>query len=518
VKRSSLPRFVKDRLHKILQSFPEIKKIVALIHDAGGRVLLVGGAVRDLFLKELPKDIDIEVHGVKIDDLQKILKKMGNVSLVGKSFGVLRLNGLDVDWSVPRKDSKGRKPEVVIDPQMSVEEAFRRRDLTMNALGIDLDTQELIDPFDGLQDLEDRVLRVPDKELFVEDPLRFFRVMQFIGRFEMEPDDELNEICKKMDLSKISRERIEEEFNKLFLKSKRPSLGIDWLRKIGRLKEILPEVYDLIGVEQDKKWHPEGDAYVHTLQVLDAMAEVLGGPSTPAQDDRGKMANTSGCLSEMSKPGQAGGFLPEMYRPVQQDAGGQAGSLWAALCHDLGKPATSKAWGDGRISAYGHEQAGLKPTKKLLKRFTRDKELVDGVCKLVEHHMQPGQFIKNKAKPSAYKRLAHKLAPQITLEELALFACADKLGRNPKQNYSESSVPHSYKEAKKYCKDEFKFVDKAKKLNVLDRVEKPVLQGRDLMGEVEPGPEMGRLVKKAYEIQIEEGIKNKRELKKRVLS
>ena len=156
MKRSSLPRFVKDRLHKILQSFPEIKKIVALIHDAGGRVLLVGGAVRDLFLKELPKDIDIEVHGVKIDDLQKILKKMGNVSLVGKSFGVLRLNGLDVDWSVPRKDSKGRKPEVVMDPQMSVEEAFRRRDLTMNALGIDLDTQELIDPFDGLQDLEDR--------------------------------------------------------------------------------------------------------------------------------------------------------------------------------------------------------------------------------------------------------------------------------------------------------------------------------------------------------------------------
>lgn len=467
---------LKIKLNKILARFPFVGHIIQEIDGQRGRALLVGGAVRDLLLGLSPKDIDIEVHGLKIDQLQKILEKFGNVSLVGKSFGVLRLNGLDVDWSVPRKDSKGRKPKVVIDPQMSLEDAFRRRDLTINAMGIDLITNELIDPFGGLKDLKEKRLRVTDKKLFVEDPLRFFRVMQFIGRFEIEPDTELNKICKKMDLSKISRERIEEEFNKLFLKSPRPSLGIDWLRTIGRLKEILPEVYNLIGVEQDKKWHPEGDVYIHTLQVLDAMAAL-------AQQ---KKFNKHDTLMLM----------------------------WAALCHDLGKPETSEEWEDGGVSSYEHEAVGVPLAKKLMKRFTRDKDLIDGAAKVVKYHMQPGQFIKNGAKPAAYKRLALNLDPHVTLETLALFACADKLGRNP------SGKPYSLQSSigKKLCKDELAFMDNAKKLKVLHEVEGPVLHGRDLIGLVEPGPKMGQLLKRAYEIQIEEGIKNKRELKKRILA
>jgi len=463
-----------------------LASIVREIDKVGGHSVLVGGAVRDLFLGLEPKDIDIEVHGLKIDQLQKILKKFGNVSLVGKSFGVLRINGLDVDWSLPRKDSKGRKPKVVIDSEMSVEDAFRRRDLTINAIGIDLVTKELVDPFGGLKDLNEKRLRVTDKKLFIEDPLRFFRVMQFIGRFEMEPDEELNKICKKMDLSGISRERIEEEFNKLFLKSKRPSLGIDWIRKVGRLKELLPEVYDLIGIEQDAKWHPEGEVYGHTLQVLDAAAAISTGV---------------------------------VFRAETKKEREKLMLLWAALCHDLGKPGTSKKWGKGKISAYGHEKAGVPLTKKLLKRFTRDKDLIEGVCKLVEYHMQPGQFVENGAKPPAYKRLAKKLAPQITLELLAQISIADKLGRNPK-----GLEPLACKDgfdidkAKKYCKNEFAFVEKARQLKVLTQVEAPVLHGRDLMGIVEPGPKMGYLLKKAYEIQIEEGVKDKKELKKRILS
>src|SRR3989339_744937 len=469
--RMNITSSLKAKLHKSLIKFPHVMQIIQEINAAGGRALLVGGAVRDLLLGLSPKDIDIEVHGLKIDQFQKILEKFGRVSLVGKSFGVLRLNGLDVDWSVPRKDSKGRKPKVVIDSNMSLEEAFRRRDLTVNAMGIDLITHELIDPFGGMSDLKAKQLRVTDKKLFVEDPLRFFRVMQFIGRFEMEPDAELNKICKKMDLSKISRERIEEEFNKLFLRSRSPSLGIEWLRKVGRLKEILPEVNALVGIEQDKKWHPEGDVYIHTLQVLDAMAALA----------HQKKFNKHDTLMLM----------------------------WAALCHDLGKPETSEEWEDGGVSSYEHEAVGVPLAKKLMKRFSRDKDLIDGVAKVVKYHMQPGQFIKNKAKPAAYKRLALKLAPHVTLETLALFACADKLGRNPSgMSYSlQSSI------GKKLCNDEFVFRDNAKKLKVLNEVEVPVLHGRDLMGSVAPGPKMGRLLKKAYEIQIEEGIKNKAKLK-----
>ena len=485
---------IKDFLEKLFKKQPRIKKIVDEIYKNGGTALLVGGAVRDILLNRDPKDIDIELYGLKIDEIQKILKKFGNVSLVGKSFGVLRLNGLDVDWSVPRRDSKGRKPKVELDPAMSYEDAFRRRDLTINAMGIDLKTGKLIDPFGGLQDLKDKILCAPDKKLFSEDPLRFFRVMQFVGRFEMLPDEELNKLCKKMDLSKISRERIEAEFTKLFLKSCRPSLGIEWLQKIGRLKEILPEVVALQGIKQDKKWHPEGDVYQHTLQTVDAMAAIKNASSFFA-------------------------VCPEGGHSAESKDKKRLILMWAALCHDLGKPFTSKEWEPGRVSAHGHEDAGIKPAKQLLKRFVRDKELIDGVTKLVKYHMQPGQFVKNGAKPPAYKRLALKLAP-ITLEELTMLACADKLARNGRSMnpLGIKNCSFDHEEAKKVCSNEFKFLENARKLDVLHEVEEPVLLGRDLKGIVDPGPKMGRLLKKAYEIQIEKGIKDKRELKKRILS
>ena len=125
---------------------------------------------------------------------------------------------------------------MIIDPHMNFADAFKRRDLTINAMGIDLKTFELIDPWHGLEDLKKGILRAPDAKLFIEDPLRLFRVMQFIGRFQMNPDKQLNEICAKMSLAGISTERIEAEFDKLFLKSKRPSLGIRWLQEIGRLQ------------------------------------------------------------------------------------------------------------------------------------------------------------------------------------------------------------------------------------------------------------------------------------------
>jgi len=462
---------------------PIIKQVIDAVIAEGGRALLVGGAVRDILLNRVPKDIDIELYGLKIDEIQRILEKFGNVSMVGKSFGVFRLNGLDVDWSAPRRDSNGRKPQVELDPDMLFEDAFRRRDLTINAMGVDLQTGKLVDHFGGLQDLKDEKLCATDAKLFVEDSLRFFRVMQIVGRFEMEADAQLNKICKKMDLSTISRERIESEFNKLFLRSQRPSLGIDWLRKIGRLKEILPEVDMLCGVQQGKKWHPEGDVYIHTLQVIDAMAAI----------NRSKFAH----LNDQEK----------------------LMLMWAALCHDLGKPFTSKEWEPGKISAHGHENAGIEPTKKLLKRFTHDKDLIDRVVKLVQYHMQPGQFIENEAKGSAYKRLAAKLVP-VTLEELTLLACADKLARNA-DSTNPLAVTNGFldlEEAKEVCKNEFNFMQTASKLNVLRDVEAPVLLGRDLEGLVAPGPKMGRLLKKAYEIQIEEGKKNKDELKKRILT
>ena len=491
-----IPKKVAAELKKILQKYPLIGKVVKKIDQAGGKSFLVGGAVRDLFLNLPIKDIDIEVHGLTLDKLSGILKResakvaesvvapkadmegVGWVDLVGKSFGVLKIHGLDIDWSIPRKDSSGRKPTVILDPEMSLKDAFRRRDLTINSMGINLITDELVDPFDGLKDLENKTLRATDSEFFVEDPLRLFRVMQFISRFEFVPDKKLDEICKKMDVSKVSRERIETEFEKLLLKSKQPSSGIRWLKKIGRLKDIFPELYATIGVEQDSKWHPEGDVFEHTMQTLAAMAQL--------DYQYNKM------------DAQIAQRVPFEHKRIL---------LYAALCHDLGKITTTEIV-DGKIRSIGHDRVGVKFAKLFLKRITNNKDLIKAVCLLVKYHLEPSQFIKNKASSSAYKRLANKLAPFANLEMLSLLAIADKLGR--KKGAASKSL--------KYPEDIDQFIEKAKRFGVYENIEKPLLQGRDFLDIIKPGPRLGDLVKEAYKIQIDKNIKNKNELKKLVLS
>jgi len=456
---------IQRALQSVLQSYPLVAGIVQKISEEGGRSFLVGGAVRDLLLERVVKDLDIEVHGLTLEKLELLLKQFGPVSSVGKSFGVLRVHGLDVDWSLPRSDAPGRKPDVTIDPDMALDQAFRRRDLTINAMGIDLISLELVDPFGGIEDLRAGVLRSPDIQFFVEDPLRLFRVMQFISRFEMQPDDALNEVCAKMDVSQVSVERIEMEFEKLFLKSKRPSLGIKWLQVIGRLQDILPELFVVINIPQDEAWHPEGEVFEHTMQSLDAAA------AFEYKDNDEKLI-----------------------------------VMAAVLCHDLGKVATTEKIG-GVWKSLGHSKEGVGLSKKLLKRITKKIDLVEAVGKLVRYHMSPAQLVSSKAKPAAYKRLAKKLAPHATMSMLAKVALADKRGRNPIKG-------------KPLVKD-FpaieKFLQKAQDANVQHKPEAPVLQGRDIIDVVEPGPAMGEFLKKAYELQIEKGIVDKEELRRLVL-
>lgn len=227
---------------KIIQNNPQVKNIFEEIYQQGGRVLLVGGAVRDCLLGCMGSDLDFEVYHLSFEELQAILQKFGKVSFVGKSFGVLRLHGFDADWSIPRTDSYGRKPTVELNPHMSFKQAFRRRDVTVNAMGIDVYSHELIDPYNGIVDLQNKILRSPDVTFFVQDPLRLFRVMQLVARFEMQVDPTLSQVCRTMDITDISIERVEQEFSKLFLKSQKPSIGLKWLASIERLSEILPQV------------------------------------------------------------------------------------------------------------------------------------------------------------------------------------------------------------------------------------------------------------------------------------
>ncbi len=448
-----------------LRRMAVIGKIVRAIAQAGGRALLVGGAVRDLLLGLPAKDWDIEVHGLRLKQLEQILRAHGPIRLVGKAFGVLRLDGLDIDWSLPRTEGAGRKPKVSVDPHLSFKKAFARRDLTINAMGVDLQTFELIDPYDGQDDLKNGLLRAPDPKRFVDDPLRLFRVMQFISRFEMQPDRTLDRLCKAMNVREVSVERIEDEFNKMFVRSRYPSLGLRWLQRIGRTKDVLPELHATVGVPQHREWHPEGDVFEHTMQTIDAAA-VLKYP-----DDDHRLTIT-----------------------------------YAALCHDLGKVTATKKV-DGRWRSIGHAHVGVEPSKRLLKRISKNKERIAAVCKLVKYHMEPLVFIAVKAKSAAYKRLANKLAPQVTLQMLAQLSVADKRGRNP----------NSWRPLRRRLPDVDRFLRRARTAQVLKKVEKPVLLGRDLLDIFSPGPELGRVLKKAYELQLEHGIKNKKQLRERVL-
>ena len=237
---TDIQKLIQKCVDQIIQQNPIIKNIFNKIHEQNGKILLVGGIVRDCLLQKPGSDLDFEVYHLSFDQLQSILKEFGPVSFVGKSFGVLRLHTIDADWSIPRKDSSGRKPKVDLDPNMNFIDAFRRRDLTINAMGIDVKTLELIDPYDGQCDLEKKILRSPDPSFFVQDPLRLFRVMQFTSRLHMQPNDELSNICQQIDISTISTERINDEFKKLFLKSDQPSIGLSWLQQIGQFEKLFP--------------------------------------------------------------------------------------------------------------------------------------------------------------------------------------------------------------------------------------------------------------------------------------
>lgn len=457
----------KKELQALIKSYQNLPKIIQAIAHAGGIPYVVGGAVRDLLLGKSIKDLDIEVHGISLDRLEQALKEFGVVNLVGKAYGVLRVGKLDIDWSVPRIDSSGRKPAVeFLTDNASALQAFARRDLTVNSMGIDLLTYELVDPFNGYADLRAGVLRATSPEKFVEDPLRFYRVMQFMARFAMNPDAQLNDICRSIDISAVSQERIWQEFKKWLLQSKKPSLALQWLDSLGRLAELFPEIAALKGVEQNPAWHPEGDVFEHTKQALDAAADIE-------------------CESNDEK-------LLLMY---------------AVLCHDLGKAVTTKENERGDIISYEHDQEGKALARRLMNRITNQHDFVAKVEKLVGTHMMPGQFVAQHSTPAAYRRLAYKLGAELSLELLAKLFLADCLGRNPKKGQPlTGSVPEV---------DEF--VRKAECAGVLHHPEAPLLQAHDLMPDIKPGPQLGMLLKQAYRLQIDEGIRDKEVLKQRVL-
>lgn len=343
--------------------------------------MVVGGFVRDEILGRPSKDLDVEVFGLDVRELEEVLAGFGEVLSFGRSFGVMRVRGIDADFSLPPRDPASP----AVGAHLDFAEAARRRDLTMNAMARDPLTGALLDPWGGRADIAARVLRATDATRFADDPLRGLRVAQFAARFAMEPDPELRALCAALDLSGLPGDRLRTEFDKLLLQAAKPGAGLEVLRTTGMLR-FFPELLALIGVPQDPKWHPEGDVWIHTVMTIDAAAGLREGV-----DD--------------------------------------AELMYGALCHDLGKPECTEEI-DGRIRSFDHDTAGIEPTRRFLRRLQVSNEFEARVVGLVAHHLAPAMLHGSDAKPRAYRRLARRLASHgVTPALLERVARADHWGR-----------------------------------------------------------------------------------------
>jgi len=230
-----------------LRAPPLVTKLARRCRDAGGRALLVGGCVRDHLMGGEVADWDLEVHGLEETVLAEVLSGQGKVSAVGRSFGVykLRQGPVEVDVSLPRRDSNAgpghRGIRVVGDPHMGVTEAARRRDLTVNAILLDPLTGEVLDPWGGLDDLHDGLLRPVDPGTFLEDPLRPLRAVQFCARLGFATHPSLEDLCRAAPLGELPAERVEGEWRKLLLKGRYPTLGMALARRTAVLERLFPE-------------------------------------------------------------------------------------------------------------------------------------------------------------------------------------------------------------------------------------------------------------------------------------
>ena len=221
-----------------------LHKIFFKLIEHGIKPIIVGGYVRDALMQRESHDIDIELYNVtSLEYIEKLLEEFGSVNGVGKSFGILKLRyqEMELDFSLPRSDSKvsvGHQGfHIKVNPSLDFTQASSRRDFTINAMGYDTQTKELLDPFDGKKDLQEKRLKAVDLKKFDEDPLRVLRAVMFHARFEFMLDAALFHKCKTMIetdvLQELPQERIFEEIKKILLKSKRPSKGFYLLKKLG---------------------------------------------------------------------------------------------------------------------------------------------------------------------------------------------------------------------------------------------------------------------------------------------
>lgn len=344
---------------------------------AGIKPVLVGGFVRDYFFNLPNKDFDIELYGWNsLEKIINILEKYGNVNYVGKSFGVLtlRIEDFDFDFALPRKEKKigVNHQDYIIESDgfLSYELAASRRDFTINSIGYDYFSKKFLDPYGGINDIKKRVLRHIDDKKFCEDSLRVYRAVQFTSRFALSIDSKTKELCKYMvknnECKYLPKERIYEEFKKLFLKSQNPSIGLELFKELGLFK-----YFPQLKIFEINKINGDNNTWTYTLRAIDELVNIL---------KKNKIINENRKL-----------YL-----------------FYALFCTGLKK-------------ALNNETLGLNQTILFLDKLTNEKKFIDTVSTLVENYSRFYPLNFEDFSQKDIKRVSLKLS----IEDLCLLYFAD---------------------------------------------------------------------------------------------
>ncbi|MDR1339154.1 MAG: CCA tRNA nucleotidyltransferase [Prevotellaceae bacterium] len=390
-KRTVLETVLRDEIMQLLSS-PALDCIRETVQSENVRAYIIGGYVRDLILQRTSSDIDIVVEGSGIDVAEKVAEKLGVQVNVFKNFGtaMLRTREMEIEFVGARKESYRRESRKPIVENGSLEDDQNRRDFTINALAISLnraDTGSLVDPFDGIGDLERKLIRTPQNPdiTFSDDPLRMMRAIRFASQLNFSIVDDTFEAIQRNAgrIEIISGERICDELNKIIM-SEKPSAGFELLEKSGLLKLIFPQLALLQGVES-KNGMKHKDNFEHTLQVLDNVA----------------------------------------------DRSDSLWLRWAALLHDIAKPATKKFDETAGWTFHGHEFIGSKMIPGIFKHLKLPlNDRMRYVQKLVLLHLRPIVLAQEEVSDSAIRRLLFDAGDDI--DDLMLLCDADITSKNRK--------------------------------------------------------------------------------------
>jgi poly(A) polymerase len=438
-----------------------LKELGEKFSKNGFGISLVGGPVRDAVLGKLVKDLDLTTNA-KPDEIQKCLKGWADsIWDVGIKFGTVGAKVKDYVFEITtyrteQYEDTSRKPSVEFGK--TLEEDLARRDFTINAMALRLPNFELVDIYNGLTDLNNKILRTPlDAQIsFSEDPLRMLRAARFMSKLDLKPQADLVEAMKTLAdrLKIVSMERINDEFNKLLLTDK-PRPGIELLVETGVAEHFLPEL-PALKLEIDEHHHHK-DVYQHSLTVLDQVID----------------------LETKHQPQIEADLVLRI----------------AALLHDIGKPKTRKFEGEGRVSFHHHEVVGARLAKKRLEKLRYSNEIIEQVCLLIELHLRFHGYGDGKWTDSAVRRYVRDAEEQlIRLHKLTRADCTTR------NDAKAEKLRNAYNEL------EQRIVELSKQEELKSM--RPELDGAEIMKVlgIKPGPEVGKAYQFLLDLRLDKGI------------